>query len=61
MAYSDLYGIEPGIAAKLATSLGGGMGCLREVCGAVSGMFLVVGLKYPFTNTKEIVAKKHKL
>jgi C_GCAxxG_C_C family probable redox protein len=57
MAYSDLYGIEPEMAAKMATSFGGGMGRLREVCGAVSGMFLVLGMQYPFTDTKEIAAK----
>jgi C_GCAxxG_C_C family probable redox protein len=52
MAYADLYNIEQETAAKLATSFGGGMGRLREVCGAVSGMFLVLGLHYPFTDTK---------
>ncbi|MDD5183944.1 MAG: C-GCAxxG-C-C family protein [Paludibacter sp.] len=57
MAYSDLYGIEEETAAKLATSFGGGMGRLREVCGAVSGMFLVLGLHYPFVNTKDKAAK----
>jgi len=57
MAYSDMYGIEPEMAAKLATSFGGGMGRLREVCGAVSGMFLVLGLQYPFTDTKDKGAK----
>ena len=57
MAYSDIYGIEKEIAAKLATSFGGGMGRLREVCGAVSGMFLILGLQYPFTDTKDKVAK----
>jgi C_GCAxxG_C_C family probable redox protein len=57
MAYSDMYGIEPEIAAKLATSFGGGMGRLREVCGAVSGMFLILGLQYPFSDTKDKVAK----
>ena len=57
MAYSDIYGIEPEMAAKLATSFGGGMGRLREVCGAVSGMFLVLGLQYPFTDTKDRAAK----
>lgn len=59
MAYSDMYGIEPETAAKLATSFGGGMGRLREVCGAVSGMFLVLGLQYPFTDTKDKLAKKY--
>lgn len=57
MAYSNLYGIKPEMAAKLATSFGGGMGRLREVCGAVSGMFLVLGLQYPFTDTKDKGAK----
>jgi len=57
MAYSDMYGIEKEMAARLATSFGGGMGRLREVCGAVSGMFLILGLQYPFTDTKDKVAK----
>lgn len=57
MAYSDIYGIEPEMAAKLATSFGGGMGRLREVCGAVSGMFLILGLHYPYTDTKDKVTK----
>nr|MBP6611511.1 C_GCAxxG_C_C family protein [Paludibacter sp.] len=57
MAYSDIYGIEPETAAKLATSFGGGMGRLREVCGAVSGMFLVLGLQYPFIDPKDKVTK----
>ena len=35
-------------AAKLSSSFGGGMGRLREVCGAVSGMFLVAGMLYGY-------------
>ena len=57
MAYSDRYGIEPEMAAKLASSFGGGMGRLREVCGAVSAMFLLLGLHYPFTDPNDKVAK----
>ena len=57
MAYSDMYGIGTETAAKLATSFGGGMGRLREVCGAVSGMLLVLGLQYPFTDTTDKAAK----
>jgi C_GCAxxG_C_C family probable redox protein len=57
MAYSEIYGIGPEMASKLATSFGGGMGRLREVCGAVSGMFLVLGMQYPFTDTKDKVSK----
>ena len=57
MAFSDIYGIDTKTAAKLATSFGGGMGRLREVCGAVSGMFLVLVMQYPFTDTKDKAAK----
>jgi len=57
MAYSERYGIDIETAAKIATSFGGGMGRLREVCGAVSGMFLVLGLEYPFTNTSDKASK----
>ena len=57
MAYSDIYRIDRKTAAKLSTSFGGGMGRLREVCGAVSGMFFVLGLHYPFTQPTDKVAK----
>ncbi len=46
LAFSDVTGLDEPTAMKLAASLGGGMGRLREVCGAVSGMFLVAGLLY---------------
>ncbi len=52
-----IYSIDIEAAAKIATSFGGGMGRLREVCGAVSGMFLILGLQYPFTNIKDKSAK----
>lgn len=57
MAYADKYGIDTVTASKIATSFGGGMGRLREVCGAVSGMFLVLGMEYPFTDTKDKASK----
>jgi C_GCAxxG_C_C family probable redox protein len=57
MAYSDLYGIEPEMAAKLASSFGGGMGRLREVCGALTGAFLTLSLHYPANDITNKVAK----
>jgi C_GCAxxG_C_C family probable redox protein len=57
MAYSDIYGLDSEMAARLSTSFGGGMGRLREVCGAVSGMFLVLGLHYPATDVTDKNAK----
>ena len=44
LAFSDLHGMDTHMAAALSSSFGGGMGRLREVCGAVSGMFLVAGI-----------------
>ena len=45
MAFADLYGIEPETMARLAASFGGGIGRMRETCGAASGMFLLAGLE----------------
>lgn len=43
-AFADLVDIDEAALSKLSMPLGGGMGRLREVCGAVSGMFLILGL-----------------
>lgn len=44
-------------ALKLSSSFGGGMGRLREVCGAVSGMFMVAGMKYGYSDPKDCRSK----
>lgn len=49
-AFSDELGIDFETALKLSSSFGGGMGRLREVCGAVSAMFMIAGLKYGYTS-----------
>lgn len=43
MVFADKLGTDENGAAKLASPFGGGFGRLREVCGAVSGMLLVLG------------------
>ena len=53
VAFSDVTGLEPGFAAKLSSSFGGGMGRMREVCGAVSGMLMVAGLLYGYDDPGE--------
>ena len=58
LAYADLLGIEEKSLAKLASSFGGGMGRLREVCGAASGMFMVLGLLYGYDDPKASEEKK---
>ena len=48
MAFSDVTGMSQADAAKLASPFGGGMGRMREVCGAVSGMLMVYGELYGY-------------
>lgn len=48
VAFCDVTGLTPEFSAKLASSFGGGMGRMREVCGAVSGMLMVAGLLYGY-------------
>jgi len=58
VAYCDLFDLDGKTAMKVACGLGGGMGRLREVCGAVSGMALLAGLKYGNENPEDTAAKK---
>ena len=58
VAFCDLTGLEPYFAAKMASSFGGGMGRMREVCGAVSGMLMVAGLLYGYETPGDDVSKK---
>lgn len=48
LAFQEFYDIDEKTAMKLSSSFGGGMGRLREVCGAVSGMFMVAGIIYGY-------------
>lgn len=60
LAFEDQYDIDRKTALKLSSSFGGGMGRLREVCGAVSGMFMVAGLLYGYDDAKDYEGKtKH--
>ena len=53
VAYCDVTGLQPDFAAKMASSFGGGMGRMREVCGAVSGMLMVAGILYGYDGPEE--------
>lgn len=48
LAFEDMLPLDGKQMLKLASSFGGGMGRLREVCGSVSGMFMVAGLLYGY-------------
>lgn len=56
-AYCDELEMDFESTLKLASSFGGGMGRLREVCGAVSAMFMLAGLKYGYIDPKDNDAK----
>lgn len=58
LAYADDLGIDKSTALKLASSFGGGIGRLREVCGAVSGMMMVYGLLRGYDDLNDPDAKK---
>lgn len=45
-AFCEDFGLDKKLGLKIACSFGGGMGHIGEVCGAVTGAFLVLGLKY---------------
>ncbi len=50
-SYAGEFGLEERLALKLATGFGSGMGRMCEVCGALTGAFMVIGLKYGKENT----------
>ena len=57
-AFAEDLGINLDTAVKIASSFGGGMAGMREVCGAVSGMFMVAGIKYGYSDPTDRTSKK---
>lgn len=53
LAYAETCGLDNDTALKLASSFGGGMGRLREVCGAVTSMFAIAGLLKGYTTPND--------
>ncbi len=58
LAFSDITGLDDDTAAKIASSFGGGLGRMREVCGAVSGAAMVLGLVKGYSDIGNADAKK---
>ena len=57
-AFGDLTGLDEKTAARMASCFGGGMGRMREVCGAVSGMLMVAGVLYGYDDPKATREKR---
>ncbi len=58
IAFSDVTGLDRELAGKLASSFGGGLGRMREVCGAVSGAAMVLGIVGGYFDPTDLEAKK---
>ena len=58
IAFEDVTGLERGSAARLASSFGGGLGRMREVCGTVSGAAMVLGIAKGYSDPKAFDEKK---
>ena len=57
-AFSEELGLTESQAAKMVSAFGGGMGRLREVCGAVSGMLFVLSSLYGYDTPGDDESKK---
>ena len=57
-AYSQEYGLDQKTALKVSCGFGAGMGCMAETCGAVTGAYMVIGLKYGRSDILDLSAKE---
>jgi C_GCAxxG_C_C family probable redox protein len=51
--FAEEYNLDKPTALKLSTGFGGGMGRMQHTCGAVTGAFMVIGLKHGKSNDHE--------
>ena len=58
ITYSSELGLSEDLALRIAAPFGGGIGHMGEVCGAVSGAMMVLGLRNGFTNPDDKNAYK---
>ena len=58
VAFSHRFGVDEETAKKISAGLGGGLGRMREVCGAVSGASMVIGSICAATDGKDSESKQ---
>ena len=56
-AFGPQLGLDHEAALKIAGGFGGGMACLGQTCGAVTGAFMVIGLEHANTQAQDQEAK----
>lgn len=57
LTFAEMMGMDKRTALMISSSFGGGMGRMREVCGAVSGMFMAAGLIYGYDSPVDNTSK----
>ena len=57
-SYSDLFNLNRNTALKISQPFGGGIAHQGGICGAVSGAFLVIGLKYGRIEAEDLEARE---
>ncbi|MBQ3064443.1 MAG: C_GCAxxG_C_C family protein [Clostridia bacterium] len=57
LTFSDLTGFDEKTALHISAPFGGGFGRQREVCGAVSGMCMALGVLYGYDDAADAAAK----
>ncbi len=58
-AFADLYSLPVDTALRLSASFGGGIGRMRQTCGAACGMFMLAGLDCGCTDAADREGKSH--
>lgn len=56
-AFCDKFGMDEATALRASAGLGGGVGRMREVCGAVSGAAMLAGMVYGATDGADRASK----
>jgi C_GCAxxG_C_C family probable redox protein len=56
-AYGDCFGLDREVALRIAAGFGGGMGRMANTCGAVTGAFMLIGLRHGGMTTEDRQAK----
>lgn len=57
LSFAETYKLDVETAKRISSTFGGGMGRLRQKCGAVTGAFMVLGLAFGNTNPKDMDTK----
>ncbi|WXG39421.1 MAG: C-GCAxxG-C-C family protein [Candidatus Freyarchaeum deiterrae] len=55
---TQFFGLDREIALKISGAFGSGMSRMGETCGAVTGAFMVIGLKYGQTRVEDVESKE---